>query len=308
MSYNHYDTVIIGAGAGGLSAGLYAARSRMKTLILERGQMGGQTATTEDVENYPGSIENPTGPKLMERMKKQSEEFGCEIKQENVENIEKKENIFVVKTNKNTYEAKTMIIATGAEPKLLGVPGEIEYRGRGVSYCATCDGDFFQELNIAVVGGGDSAVEEGMYLTKFANKVTLIHRRDELRAVKSLQERAFANEKMEFIWDTVVEEIKGNGVVQSLVLKNKKTNELSELKVDGVFIYVGYQPISQLFQGLVEMDEIGYILGDEEMRTNVPGLFVAGDVRKKMLKQIITAAADGAIAAVSAERYIAENF
>lgn len=304
----NYDTIIIGAGAAGLSAGLYASRGRVKTLILERGQVGGQTITTEDVENYPGSVEDPTGPKLMERMRKQSEAFGTEIKQETVEGLEKDGKYFNIKTNKELYKSKTIIIATGAEPRLLGAPGEKEFRGRGVSYCATCDGDFFEGLNIAVVGGGDSAVEEGMYLTKFAQKVTIIHRRDELRAVKSLQERAFANNKIDFIWDTVVEEIKGEGVVQSLVLKNKKTDKISELKVDGAFIYVGYKPISQLFEGFVDMDESKYIIGNEEMKTNVPGVFVAGDVRKKMLKQIITAAADGAIAAVSVEKYIAENF
>lgn len=303
-----YDTIIIGAGAAGLSAGLYSSRGRVKTLIIEKGQIGGQTETTNYIDNYPGSIENPTGPLLTKRMKEQCEQFGAQIVQEEISSIDKIDKYFLVKTNKEEYETKTIIIATGAEPKQAGFKGEKEFRGRGISYCATCDADFFEDLDIAVIGGGDAAVEEGIYLTRFANKVTIIHRRDELRAAKSIQEKAFENEKIDFIWDTIVEEVKGSGVVQSLILKNKKTEEISEFNVDGVFVYIGYVPNSDLFKDLVEINDAGYIIGDEEMRTNVPGIFVAGDVRQKSLKQVITAAADGAIAGVNVEKYIAETF
>ncbi|HHT50970.1 MAG TPA: thioredoxin-disulfide reductase [Eubacteriaceae bacterium] len=302
------DTIIIGAGAAGLSAGLYAARGRLNTLIIEKGIIGGQTESTNFIDNYPGSIENSTGPLLTKRMKEQCEQFGAKIVQEEISEIEKLDKGFFIKTNKEEYYTKTIIIATGAEPRLAGFKGEKEYRGKGISYCATCDGDFFEGLDIAVIGGGDAAVEEGIFLTRFANKVTIIHRRDELRAVKSIQEKAFNNKKIDFIWDTVVEEVKGSGIVQSLILRNKKTGEISELKVDGVFVYIGYVPNSGLFKELVDIDEEGYIIGDEEMRTNVPGIFVAGDVRKKSLKQIVTAAADGAIAGVNAEKYISENY
>ena len=306
--HTDFDCIIIGAGAAGLSAGLYAARGRVNTLIIERGDIGGQTATTHLVDNYPGSIENPTGPQLMDRMKEQCLQFGAKISQETLEEVYREGQIFKVTTNKGEYLTKTLIIATGAEPKQAGFKGEKEYRGRGISYCATCDGDFFEDLDVAVIGGGDAAVEEAIYLTRFAKKVTIIHRRDQLRAVKSIQEKAFANEKINFVWDSVVEEVKGTGVVQSIVLLNKKTNELTELKIDGVFVYIGYTPNSSLFKDLVETDELGYIIGDQEMRTNVPGIFVAGDVRQKSLKQVITAAADGAIAGVNVEKYITENF
>ncbi len=306
--HTDFDCIIIGAGAAGLSAGLYAARGRVNTLIIERGDIGGQTATTHLVDNYPGSIENPTGPQLMDRMKEQCLQFGAKISQETLEEVYREGQIFKVTTNKGEYLTKTLIIATGAEPKQAGFKGEKEYRGRGISYCATCDGDFFEDLDVAVIGGGDAAVEEAIYLTRFAKKVTIIHRRDQLRAVKSIQEKAFANEKIDFVWDSVVEEVKGTGVVQSIVLLNKKTNELTELKIDGVFVYIGYTPNSSLFKDLVETDELGYIIGDQEMRTNVPGIFVAGDVRQKSLKQVITAAADGAIAGVNVEKYITENF
>ena len=304
----NFDTIIIGAGAAGLTAGLYASRGRVNTLIIENGQIGGQTATTNYIDNYPGSIENPTGAMLTNRMREQCEQFGAQIVQEEIVSIDKADETFQIKTNQQEYETKTIIIATGSEPKPAGFKGESEFRGRGISYCATCDGDFFEDLEIAVVGGGDAAVEEGIFLTRFASKVTIIHRRDELRAAKSIQEKAFANDKIDFIWDSVVEEVKGSGVVQSLILKNKKTNEVSELKVDGVFVYIGYVPNSELFKDLVKTNDAGYIIGDEEMQTNVPGIFVAGDVRQKSLKQIITAAADGAIAGVNVDKYISKKF
>lgn len=303
-----YDIIIIGGGPAGLSAGLYAARSRAKTLILEKGKWGGQAATTEELENYPGSIENPTGPRIVERMKEQVQHFGAETKVETVVRLELKGDIKTVVTDKSEYKAKTVIVATGAKPRLLGCPGELEFRGKGVSYCATCDADFFTDLRVVVVGGGDSAIQEAIYLTKFAEKVTVIHRRDQLRAAKSLQEKAFANEKIDFIWDSVVEEIQGDGIVERVIIKNKKTGEVSEVETDGVFIFVGYDPVSDLVKGILETDERGYIVTDDRMRTNIEGVFAAGDIRSKMLRQVITAAADGAIAAVAAEHYIAEKF
>lgn len=298
-----YDTIIIGGGPAGLSAGLYAARSRMKTLIIERAKYGGQATTTDELENYPGSIEDCTGTKLSERMRHQAEEFGTEFAKDEIVEVELKGDIKVVKGRKETYEAKTIIIATGATPRLSGFKNELEFRGKGVSYCATCDADFFTDLDIAVIGGGDSAITEAIYLTKFAENVTVVHRRDQLRAAKSLQEKAFANPKIKFIWDSVPEEAFGDEILEGLVLKNKKTGETSELKVDGCFVFVGYDPISQLFDGQIEMEN-GYILTDDDMKTNLPGVFAAGDIRKKLLRQVITAAADGAIAATAAEHYI----
>lgn len=303
-----YDIIVIGGGPAGLSAGLYGARSRAKTLILEKGKWGGQAATTEELENYPGSIEQPTGPEITARMKRQAEEFGAETRAETVTKLELDGKIKRVITDSAEYQAKTVIIATGAKPRLLGCPGELELRGKGVSYCATCDADFFTDLNVVVVGGGDSAIQEAIYLTKFAEKVTVIHRRDELRAAKSIQERAFANPKIDFIWDSVVTEIKGDGIVESVVVKNVKTNEIKEVQTDGVFMFVGYDPVSDLVKGLVDMDEKGYIITDENMSTSIEGVFAAGDVRVKSLRQVVTAAADGAIAAVRAEHYISENF
>src|SRR5690554_1648556 len=261
-----YDIVVIGGGPAGLSAGLYGARSRAKTLILEKGKWGGQAATTEELENYPGSIEQPTGPEITARMKRQAEEFGAETRAETVTKLELDGKIKRVVTDSAEYRAKTVIIATGAKPRLLGCPGELELRGKGVSYCATCDADFFTDLRVVVVGGGDSAIQEAIYLTKFAEKVTVIHRRDQLRAAKSIQEKAFANDKIDFIWDSVVTEIKGDGIVEGVTVKNVKTNGLSEVETDGVFMFVGYDPVSELAKGLVDMDEKGYIVTDENMK------------------------------------------
>ncbi len=303
-----YDIIIIGGGPAGLSAGLYGARSKAKTLILEKGKWGGQAATTEELENYPGSIEQPTGPEITSRMKKQAEEFGVQTKAETVIKLDLGGKIKKIVTENGEYQAKTVIIATGAKPRLLGCPGELELRGKGVSYCATCDADFFTDLRVVVVGGGDSAIQEALYLTKFAEKVTVIHRRDELRAAKSIQEKAFANPKIDFILDSVVSEIKGDGIVEKVVVKNVKTNDTSEVETDGVFMFVGYDPVSELVKGLVNMDAKGYIITDENMSTSVEGVFAAGDVRVKSLRQVVTAASDGAIAAVRAEHYIAEKF
>ncbi len=299
-----YDTIIIGGGPAGLSAGLYASRSRMKTLIIERAKYGGQATTTDELENYPGSIEECTGTTLSQRMRQQAEDFGTEFVKDEVVETVLEGDIKVIKCRKSEYQAKTIIIATGATPRLGGFKNEIELRGRGVSYCATCDADFFTDLDIAVIGGGDSAITEAIYLAKFGETVTVIHRRDSLRAAKSLQEKAFANPKIKFIWDSVVEEANGDEILESLTIKNRKTGEVSTLEVNGCFVFVGYLPISELFKGKVNMTERGDIITDEEMRPNIPGVFAAGDVREKSLRQVITAAADGAIAATNAEHYI----
>lgn len=302
-----FDTIIIGGGPAGLSAGLYAARSRMKTLIIERAKYGGQATTTDELENYPGSIEDCTGTSLSQRMRKQAEEFGTEFLKDEVVDVQLDGDIKTIKCRKGEYQAKTIIIATGATPRLGGFKNEIELRGKGVSYCATCDADFFTDLDIAVIGGGDSAITEAIYLAKFGETVTVIHRRDSLRAAKSLQEKAFNNPKIKFIWDSIPLEAKGEEILESLVIKNVKTGEETELPVNGCFVFVGYLPISELFKGKINMTERGDIITDEEMRTNIPGVFAAGDVREKSLRQVITAAADGAIAATNAEHYIEGN-
>jgi thioredoxin reductase (NADPH) len=302
-----YDSIIIGGGPAGLSAGLYAARSKMDTLLIERAKYGGQITTTDELENYPGSIENCTGTSLSERMKNQALDFGVKFAKDEILDVDIEGIIKVLKSKKNVYRARTIIIATGANPRLSGFKNEKELRGRGISYCATCDADFFTDLDVAVVGGGDSAITEAIYLTKFAESVTVIHRRDALRATKSLQDRAFHNPKIKFIWNSIVEGALGDEILEGLLIKNKITGETRNLKVDGCFVFVGYEPISQLFQGKVTMDEKGYIVTDEDMRTNISGVFAAGDIRKKSLRQVITAAADGAVAATTAENYIEEN-
>ncbi|MCT4585796.1 MAG: thioredoxin-disulfide reductase [Peptostreptococcaceae bacterium] len=309
-----YDIIIIGGGPAGLAAGLYGSRAKLETLIIERDKTGGQIVTTDEVANYPGSIPNATGPSLIARMVEQCEEFGTTRIKDSVEKIEVEGQYKIVKCEKETYKTKTVIIATGAVPRKLGAPGEKELTGKGVSYCATCDADFFEDFEVFAVGGGDTAVEEAMYLTKFARKVTLVHRRDELRAAKSIQEKAFKNEKLEIMYDTVVEEIKGDGILESIVFKNRKTEEVFEIKAPeedgtmGLFCFIGYLPNTEVFKGLIDMNDSGYIISDSNMKTNVEGIFAAGDCTEKLLRQVITASADGAIASVSAEKYIEANF
>ncbi|HBC96503.1 MAG TPA: thioredoxin-disulfide reductase [Clostridium sp.] len=302
-----YDCIIIGGGPAGLSAGLYAARSKMDTLLIERAKYGGQITTTDELDNYPGSIENCTGASLSERMKKQASDFGVKFAKDEIVDLDIDGAIKVLKSKKETYRARTIIIATGANPRLSGFNNERKLRGRGISYCATCDADFFTDLDVAVVGGGDSAITEAIYLTKFASSVTVIHRRDALRATKSLQERAFNNPKIKFIWNSIVVGAVGDEILEGLILKNKITGENRKLKVDGCFVFVGYEPISQLFKGKLTMDDRNYIITDEDMKTNISGVFAAGDVREKSLRQVVTAAADGAIAATTAESYIEEK-
>jgi thioredoxin reductase (NADPH) len=302
-----YDVAIIGSGPAGLTAGIYAGRARLKTLIIEKQQAGGQIVQTEEVENYPGALEGDTGPAIIDRMVAQTKKFGVEKVSDEITEVQLVGKTKVLKAKGGEYRAKSVIIATGAEPRFLGCKGEKEFIGKGVSYCATCDGAFFEGLDIFVIGGGDTAVEEAMFLTKFGRKVYVVHRRGELRAAKSIQEKAFKNEKIEFIWDSVVEEIKGDGLVNEIVLKNKKTGELTNYKAEdgmlGVFIFVGYTPITKLFVDNLELDR-GYIETDENMKTKIPGVFAAGDVRVKDLRQVVTATADGAIAAVQAEKYL----
>lgn len=303
-----YDTIIIGAGPAGLTAALYAARGKLKTLIIEKLASGGQAATTDEIENYPGFIDGITGPELSLNMEKQALRFGAEklaARVDKVENFSKYKKVF---TSKGDFLAKTIIIASGAAPKLLDCPGELEFRARGVSYCATCDAAFYEGANVLVVGGGDAAVEEACYLTRFAEKVSLVHRRNALRATKVVQERAFGNNRLNIIWDTVVQEISGDDVVEKVVLRNVLTDEITELPVEGVFIYVGLEPNTAFLKDLIDLDKKGYIKTNEDMHTNIPGIYAAGDVRVKSLRQVITASADGSIAAVQAEKYIEEHF
>lgn len=309
-----YDLVIIGAGPGGLSAGLYGARAKMDTLIIEKDKTGGQISTTEEVANYPGSIADASGPTLVARMVEQVEEFGAQKVKDNILEVDFSKDIKVLKGEKDVYKAKAVIVATGASPRKLDVPGEKELTGKGVSYCATCDADFFTDMQVFVVGGGDSAVEEALFLTKFAKQVTIVHRRDSLRAAKSIQEKAFKNPKIDFKWDTAIKEIKGDGIVESVIFENLKTNEVEEYLADeefgtfGIFVFTGYLPQTELFKDVLEMDKQGYLITDTKMNSNIKGVFVAGDCRQKTLRQVVTAVADGAIAAVEAEKYVDEHF
>ena len=308
-----YDVIILGAGPAGLAAGLYAGRSRLNVLIIEKGQDGGQIAITDEIENYPGQIvEGESGPSLIARMTEQAEKFGAKRVSDMIKEVELEGEVKVLKSEKNEYRGKNVIIATGAHARPIGCKGEGQFRGKGVSYCATCDANFFEDFEVYVVGGGDSAVEEAMYLTKFARKVTIIHRRDELRAAKSIQEKAFANPKITFLWDSVVEEVGGDGLLQTMTVKNIKTGEFTKIEADpkdglfGLFGFIGMIPNTGVFADKVETDDKGYIKTDEDMHTNVPGVYAAGDVRVKSLRQVVTAVADGAIAAVQVERSISE--
>lgn len=302
-----YDVIIIGGGPAGLTAGLYAGRANLKTALVERGMPGGQAATTEMIENYPGFPEGIMGPELMMRMADQARRFGVEFVTTNVERVREEDGRFILSCTDREMVGRALIIATGAEPKELGVKGERELRGRGVSYCATCDGAFFRDKKVAVVGGGDAAVEEALFLTKLVDKVYLIHRRDALRATKVLQERAFANPKIEFIWNTTGAEILGTDKVEALLLQDAKTGEKRSIAVDGIFIYIGMKPNTEFIRELARVDEGGYLITDDNLMTSIPGIFAAGDVRQKKLRQVITAAADGAMAAVAVEKYLEEK-
>ena len=306
-----YDVIVLGAGPAGLTAGLYSGRARLSTLVIEKGQDGGQIAITNEIENYPGQVEGDSGPSLIARMTKQCEHFGVERVSDMIKEVQLTGPVKKLIGVKGEYEAKCVIIATGAFPRPIGCKHEGKFVGKGISFCATCDASFFQDLEVYVVGGGDAAVEEAMYLTKFARKVTIIHRRDELRAAKSIQEKAFKNEKLHFMWNTVVDEVDGeDDILSKMIVKNTKTGELTTIEADeddglfGLFGFIGLLPKSDLFEGVIDMDK-GYIKTDDNMHTNVEGVYAAGDIRVKSLRQVVTAAADGAIAAMQAEKYIA---
>lgn len=298
------DLAIVGGGPSGLSASIYAARADLKTVLFEEWMPGGLAASTEMIDNYPGFDEGIGGPDLAERMMAQAKRFGVNIVYSGIEEIIKKENHFILKTADGELETKAVIIATGAKPKMLGIKGEKEFHGRGVSYCATCDGAFFRGKKVAVIGGGDSAVEEAIFLTKYAEEVLIIHRRGELRAAKYLQQRAVKNDKIKLVLHSFPQEIIGETFVNGIIIKNDLSQTIEEMPVEGVFIYVGHSPRSELVKEIAELDEKGYIITDDEMRTYTQGLFASGDVRKKTLRQVVTAVADGAIAAVSVEKYL----
>ncbi|MBQ7094024.1 MAG: thioredoxin-disulfide reductase [Clostridia bacterium] len=307
-----YDVIVLGAGPAGLAAGLYAGRSRLSVLIIEKGQDGGQIAITDEIENYPGQVEGDSGPSLIARMTEQAAHFGAERVSDLIKSVELEGEVKKLVGAKGEYLAKTVIVATGAFPKPIGCQNEGKFVGKGISFCATCDAAFFEDFEVFVVGGGDSAVEEAMYLTKFARKVTIIHRRDQLRAAKSIQEKAFKNEKIAFMWDTVVDSVEGEEMLEAMVVKNVKTGELTRIEADpddgifGLFGFIGYNPNSALFEGILDMER-GYIKTDDNMHTNIEGVYAAGDIRVKSLRQVVTAAADGAIAAMQAEHYLANK-
>ncbi|OPZ71976.1 MAG: Thioredoxin reductase [bacterium ADurb.Bin478] len=301
------NVIIIGSGPAGLTAAIYAGRANLQPLVISGMERGGQVTLTNDLENYPGFPNGLGGFEMYQLLEQQAIKFGAEMLYEVVTEVELAGEIKKVKTADQVYEAKAVIVATGSNPKRLGVPGEDAFIGKGVSYCATCDGFFFSGKHVAVIGGGNSALDEGLFLTRFAAKVTLIHRRDRLRADAILQERARANEKMEFVWDSVVEEVKGQGSVNALKLKNVKTGATTDFPVDGVFVFIGHHPNTDLFAGKLQLDEGGYLLTDRRMHTNVAGVFGCGDVQDSVYRQAITAAGTGCQAAIEAERYIAEH-
>jgi len=299
------NIIIIGSGPAGLTAATYAARANQSPLVITGRELGGQIATTDQVENYPGFPDGVTGPELVELMQKQAIKFGARIEIDYVTEVNLKTHPFQLKTeNGNAYEAKSIIVATGASPRKLNVPGEKEFAGRGVSYCATCDGFFFRNKEIAVVGGGDSALQEGLFLTKFASKVHIIHRRDALRAQPILQDRAHHEPKVNFVWNSIVKEIKGNGKMEQLVVENTQTHAQSELSAQGIFVYAGHTPNTQLFKGQLEMDEEGYLKVDDRLHTSVPGVFAAGEAHDRVFRQAVVSAGYGCMAEMEAEKWL----
>jgi thioredoxin reductase (NADPH) len=298
------DLIIIGAGPAGLTAGMYAARSRLRTILLERLAPGGQVLTTDHVENYPGFPEGISGFDLVDRMKRQTEKFGLLIQNQEVSKLELTPEKKIVVTDEGGLETRALILACGAAFQKLGIDGEELMAGKGVSYCATCDGPFYRDQEVAVIGGGDTAVEEAIFLTRFASKVHLIHRRDELRATRLLQDRAMEEDKIRLVWDTIPTKIVGDTGVEGLDLKNVKTGETTHLSVQGVFVFIGYTPNSGLVKGLVTVDKDGFVMTNGDMETSVPGVFAAGDIRSKLLRQVSTAVGEGATAAFAAEKYL----
>jgi thioredoxin reductase (NADPH) len=302
------EVVIIGSGPAGLTAALYTGRAELKPLVISGNQLGGQISITWEVENYPGFPEGTTGPELVEKMQKHAEHFGAEIMIDEVTEVDfSKGPPFTVKTHGEEIEAKAVILASGASPRRLGIPGEDELIGKGVSFCATCDGFFFKDKDVIVVGGGDSAIEEGLFLTRFASQVEVVHRRDQLRANDRLKARAGDSEKMSFIWDTIVEEIRGNGKVTGVQLRNVKTGERTDRLVDGVFIFIGHFPNTDLYEGQLDMDDHGYVQVDERMMTSVEGVFAAGEVMDSQFRQIATSVGQATAAAMMCERWLEDH-
>lgn len=304
MDNNCYDVIVIGGGPGGYCAALYAARANLKTLVIEKFAPGGQMATTDIVENYPGFVEGINGFELGMQMKKGAERFGVKTKLAEVKSVDLESNPKTIHTAKETFEAKTVILALGAFPRELGLPNERMLRGRGVSYCATCDGMFYRDKTVVIVGGGNTAVADAIFLAKICKKVYLVHRRDELRASKTYMDSLEKTENIEFLWSSEVTEIQADEFVTGVVVKNKKDNSLREVACDGVFVAIGNVPNTELIKGQVELDEAGYVPADETTRTNIPGVFAVGDMRNKPLRQIVTAVADGAVASKYAEEFI----
>ncbi|MCL5103240.1 MAG: thioredoxin-disulfide reductase [Armatimonadetes bacterium] len=300
-----YDVIILGGGPAGLTAAIYAARARLSTVLVEKAYPGGQLMMCESIENYPGFVNSSSGYELSSAMREQAENFGMETRIVDIERVELTGDVKILHTAEgDEIRGKTVILSVGARPRRLGIPGEAEFAGRGVSYCAVCDGAFFKDKKLAVVGGGDTAVEDSVYLTHFAKSVTIVHRRDKFRAQRIIQERALANPVINVSWESVVKLIGGKDAVDHVLLEHVHTRETTKVDVDGVFVLIGLDPNTKMLEGQIALDKMGYIITDEEMRTNIPGVFAAGDVRQKLLRQIITACADGAIAATSAERYI----
>ncbi len=299
-----YEVIIIGGGPAGLTAGIYTSRAGLRTLLIETALSGGQMTTTEMIENYPGFPQGITGDELGRLMEEQAKRFGLNLINQEVLEVRLEGEKKIVRTYESEYISKTLIISSGTEYRRLGIPGEETFIGKGVSFCATCDGAFFKDSRIVVVGGGDSALTEAIFLTKFAKEVTIIHRRDALRATKIYQDRALANPKIKFLWNSVVREVKGDKMVQSIVVKNVKNGELKEFETEGVFLFVGLSPRTQFLKNIVEMDKEGYILTNGNGETSVRGIFAAGDCRKKLLRQISTAVGDGATAAFAAEKFL----
>lgn len=299
-----YDVLIIGGGGAGLTAALYTSRARLSTLLLEKLAPGGQIALTDMVENYPGFPEGILGPEISQRMEDQAKRYGTEVAYQEVKSIAKTNGEFEIKTAGGSYQGKTVILAAGASFRMLGVSGERELTGKGVSYCATCDGAFFKEKEIVVVGGGDSALQEGLFLTRFATKISVIHRRDALRASPILQERAKNNPKINFVWDTVVEKIQGSKKVEGVTLKNLKSQQVRDFRTDGIFVFIGHDPNTSFLKGFVELDEKGYVKVDNQTRTSVPGVFAAGEIRAGAVKQLVSACGEGCEAALAAQEYV----
>lgn len=310
----HFDLIIIGSGPAGLSSALYASRAKLKTLVLEKGKNGGQAASTHLIENYPGSIENPSGPNLTARMLEQAKSFGAEVRKAEVVSVELKEKEKKVICKDAEYTSKAVVIATGATPRKMEAPGVKELSGKGVSYCATCDADFFEDLEVYVVGGGNSAIEEAIFLSKFARQVHIVHMLDNFQCENIILEKAQNTPNIDIKTRTIVTEVKGDGVLESIVFKNLDTEEIYEVEADeedgtmGLFIFIGYVPQTELFKEQVELDKLGYVVAGEDTKTSLPGVFVAGDCRIKEIRQVVTAASDGAVSAIMAEKYISEHF